>query len=463
MPISNPIDIPNCIQWIDPENSEGIIFDGTHTELINSMPSWHTGSQTAGLVQGYGAGGFLRRAGDTILGRQAMYQGPDVAALRSAYGMAGTEAFGSISEGMYALVYQPKGAPGAWYGALIDSTTNGAKEAGAISHGQLLRPTAQAGFPDVIGPGVETLVVDTVYVIFVWTDGTGAYVKAVNVDDSSSAGTNFVANAGTFMNAPLYGAGRSNTTRHVNGLFGSITAYSRILTQQEQDDFVDWVKTGGGTPVQPPHTGSHTVQDTTNANDPNNIYYQQGVNVGDTFSFKETTETNGWAVSIDALGYPIIDPEGGSGTDSFLFNIDRGAGWEPEPPASYTWDFTIGAEGPIPPTYAPKVTYLRRPIAWDASSGWQGVDDGAWSASGLPDGYVINTSSGIVTGTATAAGTTQTIVTVDGVSADPFDWTVEEKPGGGGSGSRGVNILRPKVHTRDIKRRGWRMGRRGRR
>jgi hypothetical protein len=30
----------------------------------------------------------------------------------------------------------------------------------------------------------------------------------------------------------------------------------------------------------------------------------------------------------------------------------------------------------------------------------------------------------------------------------------------GGSGSRGVDILRPKVHTRDIKRRGWRRGRR---
>jgi len=212
-----------------------------------------------------------------------------------------------------------------------------------------------------------------------------------------------------------------------------------------------------------PHPGIHEVQDLTHANDPNNIYFGQSVQIGDQFSYKETTETNGWGVDIDALGYPIIDPSGGGGTDSFLFNIDRGSGWEPEPPASYTWDFTIGVDGPVPPTYVPRVTYLRRPIAWDASSGWQGVDGGTWSASGLPDGYVINSTSGIVTGTATAAGATQTTVTVDGVSAAPFDWTVEEKPGGGGSGSRGVNLLRPKVHTRDIKRRGWRTGRRGRR
>jgi len=92
-----------------------------------------------------------------------------------------------------------------------------------------------------------------------------------------------------------------------------------------------------------PHPGIHEVQDLTHANDPNNIYFGQSVQEGDQFSFKETTEANGWAVSIDALGYPIIDPAGGSGTDSFLFNIDKGDDWEPEPPDSYTWKFSISA------------------------------------------------------------------------------------------------------------------------
>jgi hypothetical protein len=93
------------------------------------------------------------------------------------------------------------------------------------------------------------------------------------------------------------------------------------------------------------HTGPHPVTDTSQAADPNCIYFGQApaIQIGDQFSFKETTETNGWGVSIDAQGYPIIDSGGQVGSDSFLFNISRdsGATWDPTPPASDTWLFSI--------------------------------------------------------------------------------------------------------------------------
>jgi hypothetical protein len=96
-----------------------------------------------------------------------------------------------------------------------------------------------------------------------------------------------------------------------------------------------------GTSLPPsfPYPGVHTVTNVDNVLDPNCIYFGQGVKIGDTFSFKETTEINGWSVSIDTDGYPIIDSGGAEGTDSFLFDIDKGAGFvNPS-----EWTFTIGA------------------------------------------------------------------------------------------------------------------------
>ena len=69
----------------------------------------------------------------------------------------------------------------------------------------------------------------------------------------------------------------------------------------------EWGFVGG------PYPGEHTVTNTDNASDPNCIYFEQGVKIGDTFSFKETTEINGWGVGIDADGYPIIDSGGAAG------------------------------------------------------------------------------------------------------------------------------------------------------
>ena len=97
--------------------------------------------------------------------------------------------------------------------------------------------------------------------------------------------------------------------------------------------------------VQQPYPGLHTVTNIDNASNPQCIYFGQTptIEIGDTFSFKETTETNGWGVAIDADGFPIITPDNIPGTDSFLFDIDRGSGYND--PSE--WTFTIAPPATI--------------------------------------------------------------------------------------------------------------------
>ena len=87
------------------------------------------------------------------------------------------------------------------------------------------------------------------------------------------------------------------------------------------------------------YTGTHEVVDLTYANDERCIYFEQtpAIDIGDKFSFKETTETNDWGVDIDAYGLPIVDSGGEMGADSFLFDINRGGGYD-DPS---TWAFAI--------------------------------------------------------------------------------------------------------------------------
>lgn len=100
----------------------------------------------------------------------------------------------------------------------------------------------------------------------------------------------------------------------------------------------------------PPHDLLHTVVNISQINDERCIYYGQtpAIKVGDQFAYKNVTETNGWPVAIDVNGFPEVNTGGASGTDSFLFNISRDAGdtWDPVPPASSAWTFTIAAPGP---------------------------------------------------------------------------------------------------------------------
>lgn len=88
-----------------------------------------------------------------------------------------------------------------------------------------------------------------------------------------------------------------------------------------------------------PYSGSHTVTTVANAGNVNCIYNGQtpAIEVGDVFSFKETTEINSWTVAIDTNGFPIITAGGEVGADSFLFDIDRGSGYD-DPS---TWLFSI--------------------------------------------------------------------------------------------------------------------------
>ena len=75
---------------------------------------------------------------------------------------------------------------------------------------------------------------------------------------------------------------------------GEMVAFS-ALTDTELDGLVEhFVATYSGGPV--PYPGRHTVTNLDNVLDPNCIYFEQGVKIGDTFSFKETTEINGWGV-----------------------------------------------------------------------------------------------------------------------------------------------------------------------
>jgi hypothetical protein len=110
-------------------------------------------------------------------------------------------------------------------------------------------------------------------------------------------------------------------------------------------DMLDWIAVTWGELAPPPHTGSHPVTDISQAADPNCIYYGQvpAIQIGNKISYKTLTETNGWGVSIDAQGYPIIDSGGQVGSDSFLFNISRDSGstWTPTPPTSDSWLFAI--------------------------------------------------------------------------------------------------------------------------
>jgi hypothetical protein len=133
---------------------------------------------------------------------------------------------------------------------------------------------------------------------------------------------------------------------HLQGNIGHVFLYPRALDAQERSDIVSWLVDAWAVETNPPpHSGSHTVDDISQANDPNCIYFGQvpAIQNGDQFSFKETTETNGWGVDIDGQGYPVIDSGGATGTDSFIFSISRDSGstWEPDS----TWTFTIGAPG----------------------------------------------------------------------------------------------------------------------
>ena len=112
------------------------------------------------------------------------------------------------------------------------------------------------------------------------------------------------------------------------GRMGALVFFDsgQAATDEEFFGIAEWLKARYGL-LDSPYSGLHTVTNLDNVADPNCIYFEQGVKIGDTFSFKETSEINGWGVSIDADGYPIIDSQGGAGADSFLFDIDKGAGF----------------------------------------------------------------------------------------------------------------------------------------
>lgn len=147
---------------------------------------------------------------------------------------------------------------------------------------------------------------------------------------------------------PCIGLPTSFSAGSMVGWYGCCAVFKKVLTTQEMTDLMDWAKSVFVAST-PPYSDVHTVANVTYASDPDCIYYGQTptIAIGDKFSFKNTTETNLWPVSIDANGFPIVNSYGAFGTDSFLFNISRGGGaWTPAAPAHDAWTFTIAAPGP---------------------------------------------------------------------------------------------------------------------
>jgi hypothetical protein len=218
-----------------------------------------------------------------------------------------------------------------------------------------------------------------------------------------------------------------------------------------------------GTSLPPsfPYPGVHTVTNVDNVLDPNCIYFGQGVKIGDTFSFKETSEINGWSVSIDTDGYPIIDSGGAEGTDSFLFDIDKGEGFvNPS-----EWTFTIGGGtigsnviggsfrtlgAPSAPTYPDRRVTIDRPYTADLSAGWQFSDGSDFTIDALPTGLTMSTA-GIVTGTPTVLPeVTVSTVSHMGLSSNAFTWTVVTRPPSGTLADAKFDALRDQGFTGSI-------------
>ncbi|MEU6172325.1 putative Ig domain-containing protein [Streptantibioticus parmotrematis] len=149
----------------------------------------------------------------------------------------------------------------------------------------------------------------------------------------------------------------------------------------------------------------------------------------------------------DPASYPyahrgaLNDVTSGSNGDCGTALCDAGTGWDgptglgtPEgvsafTPGGGTTGVTVANPGDQNGTVGTAITPVR-----DSASG--GTAPYTWSASGLPAGLSIDSSSGTISGTPTAAGTSQVTVTAkDSTGATgsaPFTWTVTS---GGGSGT----------------------------
>ena len=163
---------------------------------------------------------------------------------------------------------------------------------------------------------------------------------------------------------------------------GVYLVYDRKLTPEEFATVWDWFAAEYNI-SSAPYPGLHEVTNIDNASNAQCIYFGQApaIEIGDKFSFKETSEINGWGVAIDADGFPIITPDNIPGTDSFLFDIDRGEGYND--PSE--WTFTIappvaGIEYVLLPNvdgtqrtnypdgdYEPEVPIVLPPPSWAAT------------------------------------------------------------------------------------------------
>ena len=116
----------------------------------------------------------------------------------------------------------------------------------------------------------------------------------------------------------------------------------------------------------------------------------------------------------------------------------------PEDSEILAWqDYTYPT--PEPEAYQNRTSYDGVAVNWDASAGWNNLELGAWSATGLPTELSIDPDTGIVSGTPTTLQTASTsiIYTQDGIPYNSdFTWEVAELPPApeGTGGGMGLNL-----------------------
>jgi Putative Ig domain len=152
------------------------------------------------------------------------------------------------------------------------------------------------------------------------------------------------------------------------------------------------------------------------------------VEVGDQLRWTNSTALHAWVVSVGTEGFFTVNSAGSALEDSFPYYVYDAT------------DETWGAEGTITVNQAsgapPELGSIGPQTNAEVDSGVVlspsavGTGPFTWSASGLPTGYTINTSTGAITAPGntnnpgTYAAATITVTNVDGSDFEIFTWTI---------------------------------------
>lgn len=116
----------------------------------------------------------------------------------------------------------------------------------------------------------------------------------------------------------------------------------------------------------------------------------------------------------------------------------------------FTWSMRFPPDTPIPPDYPDRASLEGVQTGANLAAGWIDAEPFGFTVDQLPDGLTM-TTFGIVTGTPTTLQTVTVTVSntyEDGtVSAEPFDWVIEERPPPEDTGAHRNQITISKSYT----------------